>query len=298
MLAQLQRLLVLGILGCALVWGVALDATGRALYAALGGALILLSYVPLLGVEFLALVLVGGRQTRAAPPWAQVLRAWWGEILVVPAVFFWRQPFRSNAVGDSLERGATRGPGVVFVHGYVCNRGLWNPWMVELRRRGIAFVAVNLEPVFGSIDGHTDAIESAVQALEAATARPVVLVGHSMGGLVIRAWLHRFGAAARVHRIATIGTPHHGTWIARWALSPAGRQMRMDSPWLRALQDHDTGATAGLFTCFHSDCDNIVFPEPRATLAGAQNRHLPATGHLTLAYHRAVVAEVLGWWAP
>jgi hypothetical protein len=33
-------------------------------------------------------------------------------------------------------------------------------------------------------------------------------------------------------------------------------------------------------------------------LAGAQNRHLPATGHLTLAYHRAVVAEVLGWWAP
>ncbi len=44
--------------------------------------------------------------------------------------------------------------------------------------------------------------------IEAATgASQVVLVGHSMGGLVARAYLRRYGGA-KVRRLITIGTPH------------------------------------------------------------------------------------------
>ena len=44
------------------------------------------------------------------------------------------------------------GPGgaVVLVHGFVCNRGFWLPWLRALRDRGLAYATVNLEPVFGS----------------------------------------------------------------------------------------------------------------------------------------------------
>lgn len=42
--------------------------------------------------------------------------------------------------------------GVVLVHGFMCNRGLWLPWFIPLQARGHAYVAVNLEPVMGSID--------------------------------------------------------------------------------------------------------------------------------------------------
>ena len=46
-------------------------------------------------------------------------------------------------------------PTIVFVHGYVCNRGFWTPWMARCHRERRPFVAVNLEPPFASIDDMT-----------------------------------------------------------------------------------------------------------------------------------------------
>jgi alpha-beta hydrolase superfamily lysophospholipase len=77
--------------------------------------------------------------------------------------------------------------------------------MRDLRARRIPFIAVNLEPLFGSIDHYARIIEAAVARREAATDIPVLLVGHSMGGLAIRAWLRQFEAHTRVHRAITIG---------------------------------------------------------------------------------------------
>ena len=78
---------------------------------------------------------------------------------------------------------------MLFVHGFFCNRGLWNPWMRRLRAAGIPFVAVNLEPVFGSIDSYASIVEAAVRSLEQATGGAPVIVAHSMGGLAVRSWL-------------------------------------------------------------------------------------------------------------
>ena len=67
-----------------------------------------------------------------------------------------------------------RGP--LLVHGFVCNRGLWNPWLERLHARGIPFVAVDLEPVFGSIDDYVRILENAVQRLERCTGLAPVIV--------------------------------------------------------------------------------------------------------------------------
>ena len=67
-----------------------------------------------------------------------------------------------------------------------------------------------------------------------ATGLPPVLVCHSMGGLA--AWPGCAPAAdARVHRVLTLGTPHAGTWLARFSHTENGCQMRMNSAWLQAL---------------------------------------------------------------
>ena len=42
----------------------------------------------------------------------------------------------------------------MLVHGLMCNRGVWLHWLGHLRAAGHAHVAVNLEPVLGSIDGY------------------------------------------------------------------------------------------------------------------------------------------------
>ncbi len=107
---------------------------------------------------------------RRAPQPAQLLRAWWGEVRAAPRVFCWRQPFRSRRWPDHLPAAAQGRRGLLLVHGFLCNRGVWNPWLQRLRAQGVPFVAVNLEPVFGSIDDYVAILERAVQQLERCTA--------------------------------------------------------------------------------------------------------------------------------
>jgi triacylglycerol lipase len=47
---------------------------------------------------------------------------------------------------------------------------------------------------------------------------PVHLIGHSLGGLDSRYLISRLGMAPRVLSLTTVGTPHHGSPFADWAV--------------------------------------------------------------------------------
>ena len=297
MLARLQQFIVLAELalaaGCALYFA----QGGRSIWAGLAVLVLLFGLPAVLGLEFLLLGIFRRPSATPSPSVRELVGAWRGEVAAAARVFGWLQPFRSNAEPDHLPAQPGGPRGVVLVHGLFCNRGIWTPWLRRLRTRGVPFSAVNLEPLFSSIDRYAAAIDSAVEQMARATGQPVLLVGHSMGGLAIRAWLDAFGADDRVHRVVTIATPHQGTWLARWAHTTNGRQMRLGSDWLRRLQAREPASRQQRITCFFSDCDNIVFPAEVATLAGADNRHLPGTGHVQMVFHAAVFDEVERWLA-
>lgn len=199
--------------------------------------------------------------------------------------------------GPGAGAGSSGRTAVLLLHGFCCNRGLWTPWLRQLRMRGVPCRALSMEPVFGRIDDWVPVIEAAVQALTRQTGRPPLLVAHSMGGLAVRAWLaaqpDAARADARVQRVVTIGTPHHGTWLARFAHTPNARQMRRGHPWLVALAAGETAARRARFTCFYGHADNVVFPASTATLAGADNRHLAAVAHVAMAFRPEVFDKVL-----
>ncbi len=207
--------------------------------------------------------------------------------------FAWRQPWRWNSVPDHLPVTARGRRGVLLVHGFFCNRGLWLPWLERLRADDRPCVAINLEPVFGSIDDYIVLIEAAVARIEAATGLPPLIVAHSMGGLATRAWLQACHADERCAGVVTIGSPHHGTWLARFALTANGRQMRRRGAWLTALAAAEPPLRYTRFTCFYGHCDNIVFPAGTATLPGADNRHLAGTAHVDMVMRAEVFTEVL-----
>lgn len=296
MLARLQQFLVGAAALLALAWAAAALSLGAPAWAAGGALLVAGGYAGVLGLEFVLM----HRANRADPaprarP-AQLLRAWWHEVLSGPVVFGWRQPFR-HARWPDCDAPAPGRRGVLFVHGFVCNRGLWAPWFERLHAAGVPCAAVNLEPVFGSIDAYVPRVEAGIRHLEQVTGRAPVVVAHSMGGLALRRWWAEAGNADRVHHAITLGTPHHGTHLARFAVSENGRQMRPGGAWLARLAADEPADRGRRFTCFYSHCDNIVFPASTATLAGADNRHLAAVAHVHMADQPAPFAELERWLA-
>lgn len=294
MIARLQQAwVVCGVLAlalwCAWAW------PRSPLLAGAGVAMPCLGFMLLMGWEFAWMHRANAQEDVPRARTAQVWRAWWAEMGAALRVFGWRQPFRSHAHPDWCPPAQPgRSPrGVVLVHGFQCNRAVWQPWFAPLRAGGHAHVAVNLEPPFGSIDGYAALIDAAVQRVTAATGRAPVLVCHSMGGLAARAWLRAFGADARVHRVITLGTPHGGTLLAEWGYTPNGRQMRCASPWLAALQADEGAARARLFTCWYSNCDNIVFPARTAVLPGSKPRFIAGVAHVQMALHPQVIDACL-----
>lgn len=293
MLARLQQLLVFAWLA-ALAAAVVLPwRAGHPWGAVAAAAGVLMAHAVWLLVSFMLMRWQNRRDPAPPASWRQWLRAWWGEVRAAPQVFGWRQPFRSGAEPDHVPADARGRIGVVLVHGFVCNRGLWTPWLRRLRASGVPAIAVNLEPVFGPIDAYAPLIEAAVQRLEAATGERPVLVGHSMGGLAIRAWLARYAADGRVRRVITIGTPHQGTWLANWSrLADNGRQMRPGGAWLQQLEAAEPASRRELFLCLYGHGDNIVFPASNALLPGAECQHIDGTAHVEMVHHPAAWAAL------
>jgi len=282
-LARLQQATTLGLLLAAALWAFFALRAGAAAWAVGGALLIVFGYALVLALEFALLRAAHDDDPAPRATLAQIVRAWAAEVVTAPRVFCWQQPFRSRRWADRLDPGGWP-RGVLLVHGFVCNRGLWNAWLERLHARGVPCIAIDLEPVFGSIDDYAAAIDAAVRRLEAATGAAPVIVAHSMGGLAVRRWWAE-QSDARVHRLITIASPHHGTALARFALSPNTRQMRPASPWLQALAAREDPRRRPRMTCFYGHCDNIVFPPSTAALPGADNRHLAGVAHVDMVRH-------------
>jgi triacylglycerol lipase len=293
MLARAQQVITISWLAATIGWLVYFLSQGRPGVALIGALLIASVHALVLGLEFLLLRFINRGDPAPPATVRDLLRAWWGEVCTATLVFGWRQPYCSTHEPDHLPDSARGRRGVVLVHGFVCNRGLWNPWMCRLRAAGVPFVALNLEPVLGSIERYPALIEAAVRRVEDATGEPPLIVAHSMGGLAVRAWFNAYDGDARVHSVVTIGSPHNGTWMARFGLVHNAREMRQGGDWLLALAQQEPAARRARFTCFYSHCDNIVLPASTATLPGADNRHVPGVAHVQLVFQDVVFDEVL-----
>jgi triacylglycerol lipase len=265
---------------------------------AAGAGVLVFGYAIVLAVEFVAVAQVNRRDPAPRAGASALAAAWWQEVRTAPRVFSWRQPFRWRSLPDESVSPAQGRTAVVLVHGFVCNRGFWLPWMRVLTTRGIPYTSVNLQPVFGSIDDYIPLIDDAVQRAHALTGRAPVIVCHSMGGLAARAWrVATPDADERVRHIVTIGTPHHGTWLGRFSHVTNGKEMRQEGPWLKALREREAARwpqdTYRRFTCWYSNADNIVFPASTATLPGADNRLVRGHAHVAMAFVDEIVEGTL-----
>jgi triacylglycerol lipase len=186
-----------------------------------------------------------------------------------------------------------RSPPVLMIPGIYCNAGIWWWMRRRLSKFGLRTIAVNLEPLLASID---DLAQQLAEHIEKACADNgadrVILLGHSMGGLVARTYLRRFGAGARVAKVITLATPHHGSELARLAFGACGKQLRPGNAWLAGLNESERGASCVPLVSLFTWQDNFVSPQDSPMLANATNIALTGLGHLSLLFSAAVAQHL------
>jgi triacylglycerol lipase len=222
----------------------------------------------------------------------------WLRALLNESVYFNLAVVAMAVSGDQLAAAAAADANAVprpprpllVIHGIVCNRGIWRPWLQRLQAEGFTPIrAVNLEPLFADIEIHATRVEQELHALQRETnGARVAVLAHSMGGLVARAALRSVGANA-ISRIVTLASPHHGTQIARWFPWLPTRQMLPESPWLRALNAAQEGQHAHGLTSIYSLQDNLIVPPRSARLEGAEMHELRGLGHFGLLCSRQAI---------
>jgi triacylglycerol esterase/lipase EstA (alpha/beta hydrolase family) len=182
---------------------------------------------------------------------------------------------------------------VLLLHGVLCNAGVWAGLKRRLEHRLQAPVySLSYGPPLASIEAFADQVAAKIDAILAATgARNIAIISHSMGGLVARAYLRRFGGA-KVRLLITIGTPHHGSFHAYLFPGTCLAQLRPGNAWLAALNASESQPPPCRVVALWSRHDSMVAPQASARLAGAEEITLTGIGHNALLADASVYAAI------
>lgn len=216
------------------------------------------------------------------------LRMFGGEYLAFLLTFVLILPFERLWMGRDRLRPCARP--LVLVHGYGCSRGVW--WL--LRRRleaaGHTVATVSLAPPYTNLGKLVPLLDRRIEQVRSATgAEQVVLIAHSMGGLVCRSYLARYGSE-HVERLITIASPHFGSELARIGIGANAREMEPGSLWLKDLAAEDVPVRAISIRTPH---DNFVMPQDNQRLPGAIDVALDGIGHIAVLFSRRTTRELV-----
>jgi len=187
---------------------------------------------------------------------------------------------------------------VLLVHGYVHNRSAFLAMSRALKRAGFRYVHGFNYNAFGDGIGDSAARLGAEveRILEATGADRVMIVAHSMGGVVARYYVQQLGGEDTVDTVITLGTPHQGTYAAYLGAGPASVELRPGSSLLAGL---DASARPGpvRWIAYWSDLDVLIAPVRNARLLtpalAAHNVRVRDTGHMSLLSSGWVMRDVL-----
>ncbi len=191
---------------------------------------------------------------------------------------------------------------VLLVHGYVHNRSAFLVLGRALRRAGFRSVhGLNYNPLRHDVPELAELLAIEVDRVRAAAGSDqVMLVGHSMGGIVARYYTQLRADAGVVDTVITLGTPHRGTYTAWLGPGPAARDLHPSSAVMRRLQE-TARPTSTRWIAFAADLDAMVTPAASGRLShpalAATNLALRDTGHLSLLMSGEVIRGVVDYLA-
>ncbi|MCM2678135.1 esterase/lipase family protein [Echinimonas agarilytica] len=227
---------------------------------------------------------------------------------IVLLSFLWINPTATASTTEALPNSQQT---VILIHGL--GRSGKAMWLLESRlsRAGYSVITLDYSSLRAEPD---DIIESVVEQLDECCkhASTVHFIGHSLGGLVIRAYLAQPESQKlneKLGRVVMMGTPNSGTQIVNhfqhyawfhW-LGPATLSLSTDPtsfPNRLATPSFQAGIIAGTNGWLAS---NAIFNEPNDGLVAVAETHLPNmadfialdVSHSMMRYNKEVASQTL-----
>lgn len=191
-----------------------------------------------------------------------------------------------NKKNQELKRGESP---ILLLHGLFDNRSCWFWFKRQLRKRGFHnIVSINLS------SWHNEEILTELLAKRIDELRhrlgvnKVHLVGHSMGGIIARNYIQLRGGEDKVDHLVCLGTPHFGSKLATFSVSPLGKLLIPNSDFLQRLNSAPVPEDVKV-TNIYSKKDNMVIPNNSSNLPWGASVELNGMGHTALIYRKAAI---------
>ena len=191
-------------------------------------------------------------------------------------------------------------PAVLFTHGIFHTSSAW----VSVARRfaplGLPRCHVWTYRSFAQeFDDVVDKLDRRIRrVLEAEPDRDLALVGHSMGGLAIRAWLNRKhdgvgdDPRSRLAAVVTLGAPHQGSRLACLGTTRMARQLAYRGALIQAIEADDAPPPCPCLS-LRTPVDNMVLPPEgtRIHTSGWREEDTAPVSHIWLLYHGPAIVR-------
>lgn len=182
---------------------------------------------------------------------------------------------------------------ILLLHGLFHNQGCW--WYVRLllHHRGLDNVhSLNLPP-WKDAEELTERIAKKVDVLRHATGSDrVILVGHSMGGILARNYLQLRGGENKVAQLILLGVPNQGSKLVPFALTRLARVLLPNSEFLARLNQAPLPASVPI-TNIYTRHDNMVVPSTLCQWPQVRQVELEKLGHIGLLYHASALTALI-----
>ncbi len=209
---------------------------------------------------------------------------------------------RSTPLGqdlpDAVTDSETANMPIILVHGWIHNRSAFLGINRVLRKAGFRHIhAFDYNPLTYDIPEIAGMLAAEVDRVRSISgADKVMIVGHSMGGVVSRYYVQQLGGHDTVDTVISLGSPHRGTYAAYLAPGSSGPQMRPGHTLMRKLEETARPSDVR-WIAVYSDLDMLIVPGVSAKLVHpalrAHNVKVDDLGHLSLLLSGEVMRTVV-----
>lgn len=210
-------------------------------------------------------------------------------------------PFRALSFSSKVPSTAISAPPILFIHGYLHHQMAWLWCIRALRKKeGVGpLYSIDFTSPLEPIPVLAAQLQTKIRDILAETgSEKIILVGHSMGGLISSYYCEYLAPPNEVDRVITLGSPFQGTWLSALVMGPNAQELSPNSVFLRELGERIERSQVPYYS-IATKLDNMVVPWESAIPIpegiSKESLILEDSGHLRLLISPLVIEKIAQW---